>query len=72
MNSPHRMAKQRAESVGSTASSMAAMTMGSVAAAPATTGQRPGSKKALAYGGQQGMVNGDEKEVAKAWQSFCF
>ena len=59
-----RMAR-RAESVGSTASGVAAMTMGSVA----TAGQRQGSKKALAYGGQQGMVNGDEKEAAKARQT---
>ena len=55
-----RMAR-RAESVGSTASGVAAMTMGSAA----TTGQRQGAKKALAYGSQQGMVNGDEKEGAK-------
>ena len=57
-----RMAR-RAESVGSTASGVAAMTMGSVA----TAGQRQGAKKSLAYGGQQGMVNGDEKEGAKVW-----
>ena len=58
-----RMAR-RAESVGSTASGVAAMTMGSAA----TTGQRQGAKKALAYGSQQGMVNGDEKEGAKVGQ----
>ena len=46
---------RRTESVGSTASGVAAMTMG--------------SKKALAYGGQQGMVNGGEKEAAKACQT---